>query len=129
MDKKNRKDTMVTYMTTGVLLNQLIHSKSFKELSHIIIDEVHERDLYSDVLLLVIKKILMEVKKEANQVKIILMSATLNADKFSEYFSTQRGRGDLAVVEAAPIIRITRTRKEYDVEEKFLDDELMHHVS
>ena len=90
--KRDRKDTMITYMTTGVLLQKLIRTKSLKEWSHIIIDEVHERDLETDFLLLVIKKILLNDAKEGKEkhVKLILMSATLNAKKFSQYFQIGR---------------------------------------
>ncbi|CAG7678349.1 unnamed protein product [Allacma fusca] len=79
MDKRvSKEDTLVTYMTTGVLLRKLTGCKTFKEWTHIIVDEVHERDLDTDLLLLLIKKILIEDKlgKERN-VKLILMSATI----------------------------------------------------
>ena len=73
-------------MTTGVLLQLLIGKqvKTLSEWSHIIIDEVHERDLETDLLLLVIKKIMVDTYD--TQTKIILMSATLDRTKFMEYF-------------------------------------------
>ncbi|CAG7730396.1 unnamed protein product [Allacma fusca] len=48
------KDSLLVYMTTGVLLQMMIHNKSLQEWSHIIIDEVHERDLDTDLLMLVL---------------------------------------------------------------------------
>lgn len=45
-------------------------------------DEIHERNLQSDVLLVIVKDLL----KIRNDLKVILMSATLNAEKFSKYF-------------------------------------------
>lgn len=46
------------------------------------LDEIHERNLQSDVLMTVIKDLL----NFRSDLKVILMSATLNAEKFSEYF-------------------------------------------
>jgi len=85
MDRKSGEDTRLVYMTTGVLLQTLINKKVLAEWTHIIIDEVHERDLETDMLLLVIKKIMVDLVDK--NTKIILMSATLNAEKFSTYFS------------------------------------------
>ncbi len=48
-----------------------------------IIDEIHERDLQSDFLMIVVKD-LIKVRKD---LKLILMSATLNAEQFSQYYS------------------------------------------
>ena len=53
-------------------------------MSHIIIDEVHERDLLCDFLMVVVKD-LVALRPD---LRGILMSATLNAEKFSKYFST-----------------------------------------
>lgn len=53
--------------------------------THIILDEVHERDEDMDFLLLVVKKLL---RTNSRMVKVILMSATIDVNKFSEYFST-----------------------------------------
>lgn len=71
-------------MTTGVLLQTLISKKSLRDYSHIIVDEVHERDLDTDLLILVIKKLMIQTADRST--KIILMSATLNAEKFADYF-------------------------------------------
>ena len=51
-------------------------------LTHIIIDEVHERDSFSDFLLTVIKKALLKFP----QLKLVLMSATAEVDLFKKYF-------------------------------------------
>lgn len=50
--------TKVLYCTTGVLLQKLIKAKSLSEFTHIILDEVHERSLEMDFLLLIIKRLL-----------------------------------------------------------------------
>ena len=88
MDKQVNADTRLTYMTTGVLLRKLCHAGSLNEYTHIILDEVHERDKETDFLLLLVKKFLCSVSKF---VKVIIMSATVSADKFSRYFATLIG--------------------------------------
>lgn len=55
-------------------------------MSHIIIDEVHERDLLCDFLMVVVKD-LVALRPDLH---VIVMSATLNAEKFSQYFSEFR---------------------------------------
>lgn len=78
-------DTRITYCTTGVLLHKLINKKHMMDYTHVILDEVHERDEDMDFLLLVIRKLL---RTNSTMVKVILMSATIDVDKFAEYFST-----------------------------------------
>lgn len=51
--------------------------------SHIVLDEIHERDLLSDFLIIILKDIL----PRRSDLKLVLMSATLNAEMFSQYFS------------------------------------------
>lgn len=51
-------------------------------ISHLVLDEIHERNLQSDVLLIIVKDLL----NLRDDLKVILMSATLNAEKFSKYF-------------------------------------------
>jgi HrpA-like RNA helicase len=124
--KKDALDTMITYMTTGVLLQRLISRKNFKDITHIIIDEVHERDLESDLLLLVIKKIMQDDREGKNRhVKLILMSATLNARKFSKYFPTQTGESE---VEECPVVKIPHTFR-HRVDEVFLEAIIPSNVS
>ena len=61
----------------------LISKKSLAEWTHVIMDEVHERDKDMDFLLLLSRKFLTSNSKN---VKIILMSATLNQEKLSNYY-------------------------------------------
>ncbi|KAL5251561.1 hypothetical protein ACHWQZ_G017059 [Mnemiopsis leidyi] len=86
MDKKVNEDTRLVYMTTGVLLRKLINAQTLKEFTHIILDEVHERDKDTDFLLLLIKRMLC--RTPLIQVRIVVMSATVDANKFSQYFRT-----------------------------------------
>ncbi|XP_061862196.1 ATP-dependent DNA/RNA helicase DHX36 [Colius striatus] len=77
-----RKQGSILYCTTGIVLQWLQSDKHLSSISHIILDEIHERNLQSDVLMSIIKDLLAV----RGDLKVILMSATLNAEKFSEYF-------------------------------------------
>ena len=79
----------ITYCTTGILLQQLQHSPDevLDSISHIIIDEVHERDMLIDFLLIVIKKVMAErINLGKKTPKVILMSATMDSELFASYF-------------------------------------------
>ncbi|XP_076315104.1 ATP-dependent RNA helicase TDRD9-like [Tachypleus tridentatus] len=84
MDSQTSDDTRLCYVTTGVLLQKLIHSRNMNMYTHVIIDEVHERDQDTDFALLVVRKFLRTTSKA---VKVILMSATFDTDMFASYFS------------------------------------------
>ncbi|XP_062934635.1 putative ATP-dependent RNA helicase DHX57 isoform X2 [Cynocephalus volans] len=75
--------TRLLYCTTGVLLRRLEGDTALQGVTHIIVDEVHERTEESDFLLLVLKDIVLQ----RPTLQVILMSATLNAELFSEYFN------------------------------------------
>ena len=83
---KVTEDTRILYVTTGVLLQKLISSSAEQNLekyTHIILDEVHERDLDIDFVLLILK---IRSYKNLNS-RIILMSATIDCDLFAKYYS------------------------------------------
>lgn len=75
-------DTRITFCTTGVLLEKLISSKTLANYSHIILDEVHERSQSMDFLFIVIRKL----RKTAPNIRIILMSATIEAVQVSFHY-------------------------------------------
>ncbi|KAI0361784.1 P-loop containing nucleoside triphosphate hydrolase protein [Trametes cingulata] len=84
----NRR-TRLAYVTNGIALRMLEggsgqggQGTAFDEITHIIIDEVHERTIESDFLLIVLKSMLVQ----RPDLKIVLMSATLEAEKISSYF-------------------------------------------
>ena len=77
----------ILFCTTGVLLQWLQSDKLLKQCSHIVVDEVHERDVNSDFLLIILKRLL----RQRPDLKVVLMSATLNADRFADYFRTNSG--------------------------------------
>ncbi|XP_008211194.1 probable ATP-dependent RNA helicase spindle-E [Nasonia vitripennis] len=112
MYKRISEDTRLTYCTTGVLLRKLITAKNMLEYTHVILDEVHERDQEMDFLLLIIRKLL---RTNSRQVKVILMSATFDVSKFAEYFSVPTETGFVA----APIVTIPKKRN-YKVHTHYL---------
>lgn len=113
MDKVAGSDTRLTYCTTGVLLQKLITGKNMHQYTHVILDEVHERDQDSDFCILVVKKLLRSNSKD---VKVILMSATFDSDMFSQYFAWPVG-GQL---EKAPVMIVEG--RSYEVAEYYLED-------
>ena len=81
-EAKRSTDTRILLCTTGVLLRRLQCDGELKTLSHVFVDEVHERDVATDFLLIVLRRLLTKRPK----LKLILMSATLNAQVFADYF-------------------------------------------
>ena len=73
----------VEFVTTGVLLRRLMRDPSLRGVSHVMIDEVHERDINTDFLLVLLRALL----RRRPELRVVLMSATLDAESFSEYFA------------------------------------------
>ncbi|KFM80346.1 putative ATP-dependent RNA helicase TDRD9, partial [Stegodyphus mimosarum] len=103
MDAQTSADTRLTYVTTGILLEKLVNSRRMDMYTHVIIDEVHERDKDVDFALLLVKKFL---KTNSQRVKVILMSATFDSSSFAKYF-TLSSKGD-----SAPVIEVYGKSKE-----------------
>jgi len=107
--------TKITFVTTGVLLRRLQSSdgssqdllSALADVSHVVVDEVHERSLDTDFLLVLLRDVL----KRRNSLKVILMSATLDAAAFENYF------GGPSVVGKVQIPGRT-----FPVEDYYLDD-------
>ena len=78
-----RKRTCIEYNTTELLIRRLL-SEGLQDVTHVVIDESHERSLFVDLLLLLLKLKLLE--KNPENVKIIVMSATIHVNAFAEYF-------------------------------------------
>uniref|UniRef100_A0A3Q3CKM4 ATP-dependent RNA helicase DHX29 n=1 Tax=Haplochromis burtoni TaxID=8153 RepID=A0A3Q3CKM4_HAPBU len=83
MENQSGDWTRLLYCTTGVLLRKLQHDRHLTSLTHIIVDEVHERSVQSDFLLTILKDVVMK----RSDLQLILMSATVDCDKFSNYFN------------------------------------------
>lgn len=96
MDKKFSDDTRLLYVTTGYLLELLISNPKALEqkFTHLILDEVHDRDIDNDILLLFIRILLIHKSK----IKLILMSATLDPQALVEYFLPYAINGVVPVI-------------------------------
>ncbi|KAH7320083.1 P-loop containing nucleoside triphosphate hydrolase protein [Stachybotrys elegans] len=82
-EDKTGPKTMLKYMTDGMLLREAMHDHEMSRYSCIILDEAHERTLATDILMALLKQISMR----RSDLKIIIMSATLDAEKFQRYFN------------------------------------------
>lgn len=74
-------------MTDGILLREALHDCFLSKYSVVIVDEAHERSVHTDVLLYILR-LAQKQRKNSNlgSLKIFLMSATIQSDKFSSYF-------------------------------------------
>eukprot|EP00892_Ulva_mutabilis_P005050 jgi/Ulvmu1/2917/UM148_0001.1 len=82
LEKKMSKQTHLLFCTTGILLRRLMSDQELADVTHIIVDEVHERSLDSDLLLLMLRDML----RDNSRLRLVLMSATADADLFARYF-------------------------------------------
>ncbi|KAI1422153.1 DEAD/DEAH box helicase [Xylaria sp. FL1777] len=115
-ESKTSAQTKITFVTTGVLLRRLQTSggrtqdveESLADVSHIVIDEVHERSLDTDFLLSIIRDVL----KRRRDLKLVLMSATLDATTFKSYFTSEGLQVGLVEISG----------RTFPVEDYYLDD-------
>ena len=76
------KQTVIKYMTDGMLMREYLMDGNLNRYSCIILDEAHERTIHTDVLFALLKALL----QRRRDMKLIVTSATLDAEKFSSYF-------------------------------------------
>ncbi|KAK5077050.1 hypothetical protein LTR64_005470 [Lithohypha guttulata] len=83
LESKTSPSTRITFATTGVLLRILQEAPELDHIDCLVLDEVHERTMDLDLLFIALKK----VQQRRPSLKIVLMSATVDATKFSAYFN------------------------------------------
>ena len=86
-DQKTTTNTKLIYMTDGLLIREFINDPLIKKYGIVIIDEAHERTVNSDLIMGMLFNVL-KTRDEMNfHLKIIIMSATLDIEKFINFFS------------------------------------------
>ncbi|KAI9205267.1 uncharacterized protein BJ171DRAFT_441477 [Polychytrium aggregatum] len=84
LESKVSPTTRLTFCTTGVLLRRLESNPTLDGVTHIVVDEVHERSMDSDFLLILLRR-LLNIRPD---MRLILMSATADSAKFQRYFES-----------------------------------------
>jgi ATP-dependent RNA helicase YTHDC2 len=108
LENRTSSKTLLTFCTTGILLRTLMYEDSnLEKVTHLIIDEVHERDRFCDFLLGVVRSRLSRFPN----LRLILMSAALDVTVFSNYF------------EKCPMVQVEG--KCFPVSEFYLEDILV----
>lgn len=74
--------TKIKYMTDGMLMREYLADNNLSRYVAVMLDEAHERTIHTDVLFGLLKKLL----QKRSDFKLIVTSATLDAEKFSRYF-------------------------------------------
>ena len=87
--EKSSKYTKIKYVTDGMLVRECILDPLLTKYSVVIIDEVHERSVHTDILLAILKGLISGDEKKRPDLKVVIMSATFNAKKFLDYFNTK----------------------------------------
>lgn len=81
-DKSDPLETRVKFLTDGILIREMMGDPLLSRYSVIMVDEAHERSVYTDVLIGLLKKI----QKRRKDLRLIISSATLDADAFKTFF-------------------------------------------
>ncbi|RNA05969.1 ATP-dependent RNA helicase TDRD9 [Brachionus plicatilis] len=111
LENKFSEETRIFYVTTGYLLEMIVANHAeLQNYTHIILDEIHDRDLDTDLVILLIKLLLMKQFTG----KVVMMSATLDPEIFIQYFSPYAIKNHIPVIQCQINV--------FDVVTKHLDD-------
>ncbi|XP_055531073.1 probable ATP-dependent RNA helicase DHX35 [Wyeomyia smithii] len=90
VSKCNPESTKIKYMTEGILLREMLADPLLTQYSVIMVDEAHERSVLTDTVLGLLKKII----RRRNALKVIVSSATVDAELFQEFFNLKKKKED-----------------------------------
>jgi ATP-dependent RNA helicase DHX29 len=104
LESNTAKETRLVFATTGIVMRMLEGSNDLRDITHIVLDEVHERTIDSDFLLIVLRKLMARRR----DLKVVLMSATVDAERFSKY------------LDGAPVLNVPG--RTFPVKVQYLED-------
>ncbi|KAK9846310.1 hypothetical protein WJX81_001334 [Elliptochloris bilobata] len=117
LDTRACATTRLLYSTTGVLLRRLQAEPGLTSVSHVVVDEVHERSVDTDLLLLLLRNLL--ACDASGRLRVVLMSATADVGLFAHYFSAGvEGDG------AGGVGTLTIPGRTFPVRDLYLEDAL-----
>ncbi|KAI3433652.1 hypothetical protein D9Q98_003461 [Chlorella vulgaris] len=108
LDAATSRDTRLLFCTTGILLRRLAGDPALLGVSHVLVDEVHERTLQGDFLITLLRDLVAVRRAAAHPLKVVLMSATLDSALFADYFG------------GCPVLHAQG--RTFPVEQRFLED-------
>ncbi|KAI9676489.1 MAG: hypothetical protein M1817_000647 [Caeruleum heppii] len=104
LESKISSETRLVYATTGIVMRMLERTRDLAGITHLVLDEVHERSIDSDFLLIVLRELMVR----RPELKVVLMSATVDAQRFSSYLN------------GAPVLNVPG--RTFPVETRYLED-------
>eukprot|EP00667_Euglena_gracilis_P001056 EG_transcript_1056 len=116
--------TRIVYLTSGVLLRRLQDDPELRGVGCVMVDDVHERSLDVDFILLIMKELSLSSQLKC---KLVVMSATLQANTFVEYFAAANAKSEGSTnpsISRAPSSRVHLEGRMYPVEPFFLEEAL-----
>lgn len=78
LDAASTRATRLLFCTTGILLRRLASEPQLPTVSHVIVDEVHERTLQSDFLMALLKEILAKRRAQGRPLKVCIWQSSLS---------------------------------------------------